>query len=111
MVNQIKTAPPGSIHLGWQAELALLGRQAGPLILHLPDPPKRRFNSPDPQKLIRIAAIAVVHRIDQGLLQPQPELHPQRPQGHRLQQQLNQRCQLQGGWRDEVTPAQRHLRV
>ncbi len=111
LVDQVETAALGGIQLRWQLPLPPLGRQAGPLVLHLPDPPAGGFNAPDAQKFGRIATVAMAHRVYQRLLQPQPQPCLQRPEGHRLDQQLDQRCQLQGGWRDEVRPAQRHLLV
>ena len=69
VMNQ-KQAPAGCglTALGKSGHTSVAG-QSGPLVLDLPDPPVGCLDAADPHTLARIAAIAMAHRIDQGLLQ------------------------------------------
>ena len=45
--------------------------------------------------------------IEQGFMEAQSQLSLELPARHRFEQQLHQGSQLEGGWGDEICPAQR----
>lgn len=94
MVNQEQPPPRSGIRLIGQAADPSTGRQAWTLVLNLPDPPTRGFNAADADRFARIAAIAMPHGVDQGLLKPQLKTGLKLVAAHRLQQQVQQWSQL-----------------
>ena len=78
------------------------------LILDLPDPPVGSFDAPNPEAFAWVTAIAMPYGVHEHLLQAKVQLGLQMPAANWLQQQLQQRGQLQGGGRDVIEPTQGH---
>jgi hypothetical protein len=91
VVNQEDPAAAGGFQAVGQTSQPLLGRYPFSLILHLPHHPAPCENSPDPQALGRITAVAVAHGIDQHLMEAELDLGEAIATGKGLEQQLHQR--------------------
>jgi hypothetical protein len=96
VVDQKQATTRGCISPFGQACSSPAEGETGTFILDLPNPPTGRFDAPDADRLMGITAIAMAHRVDQGLLQPQLQTGLELVATHGLQQQIQQRGQLQG---------------
>jgi hypothetical protein len=84
---------PAALGLGAGGKVVLAGMagHTGTFILNLPDHPAGGHDPPHPQAFAGIAAVAVPHRVDEGLLQAQLKLGLTHGATDRFEQQLQQR--------------------
>jgi hypothetical protein len=95
------------IQLIGQTAAARIRRQSVAFILDLPDHPVGRENAPDSKTLAGISVIAVAHGIDKRFLEAELKSTGRLTAVDGLKQQLHQRTELNGGGKDEISPAER----
>ncbi len=94
MNQEQSTATAGMGFIG-ERRLASIARQSTALVLHLPDQPMGREDSPNPQGFRRILVIAMTNGIHQSFMQPKLNPLAGERTPDRFSEQLQQRRQLQ----------------
>ena len=94
-MNQKQPAATRSIKMLRQAGAASRWWNPSSLVLYLPHQPVGGFNAPHSQAFGWVATVAMADRIDQCFLQTKLHLTLKLQAANGLNQQLQQRCQLQ----------------